>query len=267
MSRSWQELLSPNHKEDCAWELFHENSKIGRYDVSLSNEEIQARMEELHQSLPFIGYPVTELPQSLVPLSDPFDQIITARISARSMEPSRISLTELRTVLHYAYGITRDNEGTSFPRPFRTVPSAGALYPLDILFHTTWVEGLSAGLYHYNPTQNCLRQVYNGDLTKKLSSAMVQPALALNSSLTFFIAATFERTVFKYRDRGYRFALIEAGHVSQNINLVAQALGLTCLNIGGYFDREIDDLLDFDGITQSTIYMIALGSNQQECRH
>jgi nitroreductase len=53
--------------------------------------------------------------------------------------------------------------------------------------------------------------------------------------------------------------LLEAGHVAQNLNLVATALGLGCVNIGGYFDREIDEYLDLDGITHSTIYMLAIG--------
>lgn len=74
-----------------------------------------------------------------------------------------------------------------------------------------------------------------------------------------FITAIFERSVFKYGDRGYRFIFLEAGHVAQNMNLVCAALGLGCVNIGGFFDREIDDLLDLDGITHSTLYMLALG--------
>jgi SagB-type dehydrogenase family enzyme len=87
----------------------------------------------------------------------------------------------------------------------------------------------------------------------------MQPELAQGASLIIFLTAIFERSTFKYGERGYRFILLEAGHVAQNLNLVANALGLGCANIGGYFDREIDDLLELDGVTHSTIYMIAIG--------
>lgn len=81
----------------------------------------------------------------------------------------------------------------------------------------------------------------------------------LGSSLLVFITAMFERSIFKYGDRGYRFVLLEAGHAAQNLNLVSNALGLGSLNIGGFFDREMDDFLGLDGITHSTIYMVAIG--------
>ena len=92
---------------------------------------------------------------------------------------------------------------------------------------------------------------------------MVQPDIAYGASLIVFITSIFERSIFKYGDRGYRFILLEAGHVAQNINLVSNALGLGSVNIGGYFDREIDDLLGLDGVAHSTIYMIAIGSRKE----
>ncbi len=58
--------------------------------------------------------------------------------------------------------------------------------------------------------------------------------------------------------------LLEAGHVAQNINLTAVGLGFGCLNLGGYFDRSIDELLGFDGLTHSTVYMLALGERLEE---
>jgi SagB-type dehydrogenase family enzyme len=77
--------------------------------------------------------------------------------------------------------------------------------------------------------------------------------------MLIFVTAMFKRSTFKYGNRGYRFALLEAGHVAQNINLVTTGLGLGSVNICGYFDRQVDDLLDLDGVTHSTIYIIAIG--------
>ena len=78
--------------------------------------------------------------------------------------------------------------------------------------------------------------------------------------MLIFIVAIFGRSTFKYNDRGYRFVLIEAGHVGQNLSLAAASLGLGCVNIGGYFDREIDNYLGLDGIEQSAVYLAAIGN-------
>jgi len=93
---------------------------------------------------------------------------------------------------------------------------------------------------------------------------LVQKNLAYDSSVLFFITALFERATFKYGDRGYRFVLLEAGHVAQNINLASGGLRLGCMNIGGFFDRQIDDLLGLDGVTHSTVYLVAVGGKEGE---
>jgi SagB-type dehydrogenase family enzyme len=162
-------------------------------------------------------------------------------------------------MLYYAYGITRSNIDTDFPRPFRVVPSGGALYPLELFFQTANVNGLDPGIYHYHAGEHHLRLVRPGDASPLVAEALVQPEFAVDASLLFFIAALFERSTFKYGNRGYRFALLEAGHVAQNVNLVAGALSLGCVNLGGYFDRHVDELLGLNGVTQSAVYVVAVG--------
>ena len=258
-NRLWQEIIMPGSNEERLWELFHENSKVGRHTQTLSQEEVRSRMRKLHESLPFEGYPRVDLPHSFAPLSLPLEQAITTRTSVRNFSPCEFTLEQIGTLFFYAYGVTRKNTDTSFPRPFRVVPSGGALYPLELFFHTAHLEGHPSGIYHYNAAEHCLRHLHEGDDTQRISLGLVQPELAQGASLIIFLTAIFERSVFKYGERGYRFILLEAGHVAQNLNLVANALGLGCVNIGGYFDREIDEYLDLDGITHSTIYMLAIG--------
>src|SRR5215510_10813655 len=198
------QLLRPSETLETVWELFHENSKAGRYDNFPRPEFITQRMERMLQSLGFEQYPRIELPVVRTPLELGLAEAITARVTARRLAPIRLTLEQLATLLHYAYGVTRDNHDTIFPRPFRTVPSGGALYPLELFFHTTHVDGLEVGLYHYNPMENSLRFLKYGDDSRRLSEALVQRNLALDVSLIVFITAVFERSVFKYGDRGYR---------------------------------------------------------------
>jgi SagB-type dehydrogenase family enzyme len=255
-----QKILLPPEKQDQVWELYHENSKIGRHFHSPPDEEVRRHMNEWHLSLPYEGYPIVELPKSPTPIKQSLAETIVSRISVRNLIPGPVSLKDLATMLYLSYGESRNNNNTEYPRPFRVVPSGGGLYPLEIFFHSAKVSGLkTAGIYHFNPTKHYLRFLSSGDKTEELANAVVYPDLIRRASLTIFITAMFERSVFKYQDRGYRFTLLEAGHVAQNLNLVSTALGLGSINIGGYFDREIDDLLGIDGVTHSTIYMIAIG--------
>jgi SagB-type dehydrogenase family enzyme len=260
----WQQILLSPGNEDLVWELFHENSKIGQYSRPLSDEDIRARMEELHETLPYEGYPIVPLPVSVSPLKMGLAEAITARVSCREMAPSPLSLPDVAALLHYAYGVTRDKTQTHALRSFRVVPSGGGLFPLEIFFHSTHIVGLEPGLYHYNPVEHHLRHLKCADCTSDIAGGTVYPKLAEGASLIIFITALFERSVFKYRDRGYRFVMLEAGHVAQNLNLVATALGLGCINIGGFFDRAVDDLLGLDGVTHSTLYLVAVGSKADQ---
>lgn len=257
-------LVSPSVRDATLWELFHENSKTSRFDAFPQPSYISQQMQRMLQALNYEQYPRVELPGAGVALDRSLGQTLADRVSARGLVPGRVSLAQLATLLESAYGITRQNEGTDFPRPFRSAPSGGALYPLEIYFHSTHVEELEVGLYHYNPLRRCLRFLRYGDDSRRLSEALVQRNLALDSSLIVFITAVFDRSVFKYGDRGYRFAFLEAGHVAQNLDLAATAMGLGCLNIGGYSDRQIDDLLGLDGVAHSTIYMAAIGEHAPE---
>jgi SagB-type dehydrogenase family enzyme len=253
------DFLLPLSTDDQLWELFHENSKLSKYGAPRSDREILATMRSMHEALVYEGYPHIALPDPIKPLNLTLDRAIIARSSVREMTPSPLALNDVATLLDYAYGVTRENAGTSSPRAFRVIPSAGALYPLELYFYSNHVENLSAGLYHYNARHHYLTMVQTIEEPAGLAACLVQPQLALTSSILFVISALFERSLFKYGERGYRFIMLEAGHLAQNFNLVGHALGLGAVNIGGFFDREIDRFMKFDGVTQSAIYLVALG--------
>jgi SagB-type dehydrogenase family enzyme len=244
---------------DLLWETFHENSKTSMFDLPLSDHEVLRRMADLAESLSFHGYPVLELPESIRPLTIPLGEAILKRSTVKKMAPEGIDLETTATLLRSAYGITRDERALGYPRAFRAAPSAGALFPLEIYFHSASTVGFPSGLYYYNPTENHLRLLRRGDQSEIIAQALVQQNIAYDASLLVFITAIFDRSTFKYGDRGYRFGLIEAGHVAQNLNLTALGLGLGSINLGGFYDRRIDDFLDLDGLTHSTIYLVAIG--------
>lgn len=258
MIKRLQELVDGPVEPD-VWSVFHENSKTSRLEPALSDADVVARMKLLWDTLPYEGHDEVALPRGMPSLDPRLRDAIAGRVTAREIAPAAMSLAQLATVLEAGYGVTRSNADGAFPRPFRTVPSGGALYPLELYVHTSHVDGLTAGLHHFDPRAHALRLLQRGDCARQISEALVQPQLAVSVSALVFVTAIFERSVFKYGNRGYRFLLLEAGHVAQNINLVAAALGLGCVNIGGFFDRDVDRFLGLDGVCHSTLYLVGIG--------
>ncbi|GAA1025410.1 MULTISPECIES: SagB/ThcOx family dehydrogenase [Amycolatopsis] len=254
----WDQLTHPPAPEDELWSVFHENSKTTRHFLALPDAAVLARMRQLHETLEYAQYPAVPLPERPRPLTAELGPVLRGRTSVREFAQSTVDFDALASVLHHAYAVNRPAGGGQ-PRSFRTTPSPGGLYPLEVYLHATGVTGLRSGLYHYDPAGAVLRHLHDGDLTRDLAACYVQREIVTGARILVFLTAWFERATFKYGDRGYRFALLEAGHVAQNLGLAAAALGLGAVNLGGYFDHELDDLLRLDGVTASTVYSLALG--------
>jgi SagB-type dehydrogenase family enzyme len=252
--------------ETALWELFHENSKMSRYErhptygVHPSDEDVVSVMLQLRRTRPFADAPKISLPTQVPRSTRDLDDVLQDRVTARAFGPGSIDLAELAKVLFMSYGVTRTNEGTHFPRPFRIVPSGGALYPLELYVQASRVAGLDAGLYHYDPEDHSLDVLRVGDEGEHVSQFFFQPDLAAGAAAIVFVSAVFHRSEFKYGDRAYRFVLLEAGHLGQNAIVCAVELGLGVAPIGGFLDRDVDRYLGFDGLTESTIYVVMLGA-------
>jgi len=94
--------------------------------------------------------------------------------------------------------------------------------------------------------------------------ALVHPDLARNATVVFLLTALFHWARFKYGERSYRFALLEAGHLAQNIHLVSAALGVGSVPIGGFIDDELNRLVGVNGVDEAVVYAIAVGAPGQD---
>ncbi len=259
MSSQWQAVAYGEDPESSLWEQFHESSKLGRLSFERTETEIDHHMAGLSESLPCNGSLTVTLPLRLPSLTMPIGKAINLRVTSRHMSPHSLRVDQVAALLHYSYGVTRIKGKSGLLRSLRVVPSAGALYPIEIFVQMVNVKGLPGGLYHYNPLKHHLSRLRDGNLMDEIASCFVPDTIPKHTSALMFLTALFERSTFKYGDRGYRFTLLEAGHIAQNINLTSSALRLGCMNIGGFFDRELDALLELDGISHSTVYVIAIG--------
>jgi SagB-type dehydrogenase family enzyme len=193
-------------------------------------------------------------------------EALRARRSERGFGAGEVSVGELATVLHAAYGVTRP-AGSDDPQPLRAVPSGGALYPLEVYAVLARVKEAEPGLYHLDPLRHALEVLSLGAAPLAiLKEAAVYPEIVEGCAVTLLVTGMFWRSRFKYGLRGYRFALLEAGHLVQNVLLMCAALGLAAAPVGGFYDRPIDVLLGADGVNESVLYTVCLGRRPTEER-
>jgi SagB-type dehydrogenase family enzyme len=178
------------------------------------------------------------------------EEALSKRQSTRSFAEEALNLNELSQLLWAAQGITHGRE-------FRTAPSAGALYPLEVYALVGRVDDLSLGLYKYDISKHALTRIKDGDQREPFSEAVYQPTIIKQAPLTLIISAVYSRTTVKYGERGIRYVHMEAGHAGQNIMLQATALGLGCVGMGAFDDDFVKDFLG--NKEEAPLYIIPIG--------
>jgi SagB-type dehydrogenase family enzyme len=237
-------------------ELFHESSKLypalaTRQAAGLArlaaSDELQAMAAHGTRRNPHL--PSVALPPTLRPRCSLWSAL-DLRQSRRSFAARAVGIAEVATLLDAAYG-ERDGR--------RTVPSGGALYPLELYLAAHRVAGLPSGVHRYDAALHGLERHSSDDPWPAFLAAAPVPDLVADGAAALLVLAVFGRTRFKYGLRGYRFALLEAGHAAQNVVLAAAALGLAALPYGGYYDYRLDELVGADGVEESVVYALVVG--------
>lgn len=187
-------------------------------------------------------------------------EIIVKRRSAREYSGSALSINDLSIVLRNSYGITgRAILLHEIEQKLRAVPSGGALYPLELYVACFRVDGVEPGIYHYNVQDESLECTQPGQFREEFGRICFTEKMFSNLPVLVIITGILQRSSLKYSERAYRFMVLEAGHVGQNLCLSATALGLGSLMLGGYLDDEIDRMIGVDGVQETTLYMAVVG--------
>jgi len=172
-------------------------------------------------------------------------EALAQRRSVRSYTAQPLTWEEISQLLWAAQGIT-DRRG------FRTAPSAGALYPLEVYLV------LPGGWYHYRPADHRLEVRGQGDLRRDLWMAGLSQEALLQAPAVLVIAGVVSRTAARYGDRAERYVFLEAGHAAQNLLLQATALGLGAVPIGAFDDEEVRRVLGLSP-DETPLYLIPVG--------
>lgn len=241
-------------KYPLAW-TFHRNTSRWPFNM-------QPLREQTEPEAPFKEYlsaPLFPLPEPQPPTIS-LGEAITRRASCRRFSATPMPLPALSTLLKLAYGVQDQvfvGEQEFMERP---VPSGGGLYPLELYLLVRHVDQIAPGIYHYAPQPHALEQISTTPVPPSLLGDlfMGQPYIG-EAAVVLVLTTIVERSLWKYTDRGYRYILFEAGHVAQNVNLVAGGLGLGALNLGGFFDASLAALLGLDLEDEVPLYGMALG--------
>ena len=166
------------------------------------------------------------------------EEVVLKRRSTRAFSSRSITRNQLSQLLWACQGITRGY--------YRTVPSAGATYPLDVflLVGEGGVKSLDGGAYRYVPREHSIIHHLPGDLRKRLCSACLEQHFIRRAPLSFVVCAEYYRTTASYGDRGVRYVHMEVGHLGQNLALQGEALGLCSVMVGAFRDEDVSRVLN-----------------------
>ncbi|BCX89640.1 hypothetical protein MIN45_P2013 [Methylomarinovum tepidoasis] len=203
--------------------------------------------------MPFVPGRVqtTPLPQPQLENTITLEQALLRRRSVRSYQPVPVTLAALGQLLWAAQGIS-GREG------FRTAPSAGALYPLEVLLAVSRCDELAPGLYHYRPLSHDLVLWRPRDHRPTIAAAALDQECLHEAAAILVITAVPARTAVKYGTRATRYVHLEAGHAAQNACLQAAALGLGTVTVGAFDDMALAEALALPEAVEP-VYLLPVG--------
>ena len=167
------------------------------------------------------------------------EETLLKRRSIRSYKSETLAIAEISQLLWSAQGVTNR-------KGFRTAPSAGALYPLEVYIAAGKVTDLDAGIYKYYPHRHEIVNTVKGDKRSELCRAGLGQSSIKNAPAAMVFCAVFERVTGSYGKRGIQYVHMEVGHAIQNVCLQAISLGLGSVRIGAFNDHDVKDVMNFE---------------------
>lgn len=246
------------HMEPLFSELFHQSSKDHHKGHPRFKNTDPTGWPESWKTIYYKEYPRFEKIE--LTYSDRVDIKLTEAILNRSSqrtynESKTITKEEIGQFLKLSCGLI-DSKGEKH----RVYPSGGGQFPLEvypIVFRGD--SEIPSGVYHYNPKEHFLDILWHRPFSDDdIDSLVIYPWVKQAAGIVI-ITAQFDRVLPKYGERGYRHILLEAGHIGQSMYLAARAAGIEGCALSGTKDKEVEELLDIDGINESVVYAFVFG--------
>ncbi len=198
-----------------------------------------------------------EVNKSIITKNDIFDLILD-RKSNRVYLNEAITLEQLSYLLMMTQSI-KEIKGNNYVG-LRPVPSAGGRHPFETYLIILNVDSLKKGIYRYLPLEHKLLFIKDEEnLDEKIIEAANRQKFAGDAAVTFIWTCIPYRTEWRYGNRTYKIALLDAGHIGQALYLACETIGLGTCAIASYNQDMIDDLILVDGEDEFTVYMSPVG--------
>jgi len=164
------------------------------------------------------------------------EEALQGRRSVREFAPERLSLADVTQVVWAAQGETH-------PGGYRTTPSAGALFPLELYVVVGDVDGLPPGTWRYRSATHDLVLVREGDAREPLATAALRQDCVREAPAVLVFTGVVPRTARKYGRRARRYVHVEVGHAAQNVYLQCAGRGLGTVMVGAFDDEMVRGVL------------------------
>ncbi|HEY5658730.1 MAG TPA: SagB/ThcOx family dehydrogenase [Myxococcota bacterium] len=216
------------------------------------------RLRPQRRSKAYAGAPRVALPGAEAPQTRALAAVLSDFRAAEGFAAEPIALAELARLLHFTNGVTGawgDGEGLQL----RAAPSAGALYAGEIYVVAERVAGLDAGVYYYSPLRHDLASIRPGARLAEVWNALERAGAIEGAPAAILLTNVFARYSGRYANRGYRYALIDSGHIGENLRLAARSARLAEVSPLRFHDDRLNALLEIDGREEAVCALHVVG--------
>jgi SagB-type dehydrogenase family enzyme len=190
----------------------------------------------------------------------PFGVTLRAYSSTSAFREAPLALGDLARLLHHTNGVT----GGGGRIALRAAPSAGALYAGELYVVAARIKDLEPGVYYYAVLDHELVQLRTGSYLETVAASVERREAIAGAAAVLLLSNVFARYRVRYANRGYRYALIDTGHIGANFRLAAAARGLGETAQLRFHDDRLNALLGIDGRDEAVCAVYAVGRVARE---
>ncbi len=180
---------------------------------------------------------------------------LKTRQTAREFTGGSITRDILDDLVWAAYGHTHGDGSVKM----RTAPSAGATYPVEIYLVLNNVNEYTDGIYLYDTRNEKLTTVKEGGYLNDICRASLEQDFIPLANVTFLLVYNPDKIVRHYGRESRKYALLECGHIAQNILLMAAARELGGVPVGAFYQKRLGSILGLQK-DREVLYMICVGT-------
>jgi SagB-type dehydrogenase family enzyme len=186
--------------------------------------------------------------------SDAHQRLLADRKSTRKFSSTAMDAEQLGSLLS---GLAASPDGR------RSFPSAGGLYPVEVVVAVANVADVARQVAVYHPDTHALGWIAELPIWDDWKEALGS-GVETEPPVTVFFCVDPSAMLGKYGERGGRFVLLEVGHTAQVVAERAVVAGLGGYSVGGLLERNAQRLFGFDRLATAPIPLLAYACGRQE---